>query len=65
MKDFVEIMSNQITKIYTVLKKTPEIMTFVGFILEKKNLGIHFMDICVNYLVENKLHVLEEAEDAV
>lgn len=63
--DFVEIMTAKMDYLFDSIKADADLLALIGLLLEKKPVGLYFVDILGNYLVENKLQALQDAESEV
>lgn len=60
--DFVEIMTAKMDYLFESIKADADLLALIGLLLEKKHVGLYFIDILGSYLVENKLQVLQDPE---
>lgn len=63
--DFVEIMTAKMDYMFESIKADGDLLGLVDLLLEKKQAGLHFIDILGAYLADKKLSVLEDPESEV
>lgn len=63
--DFVEIMTAKMDYMFESIKTDADLLGLIDLLLEKKQAGLHFIDILGAYLADKKLSSLENPESEV